>query len=63
VLIKQARRRSANWLMLFYERVGAQGDQGANLCNDDILAVVGVLLELRNGRGESMNIVTWVIVS
>ncbi len=45
--------RSANWLRAFYERVGAQGDQGANiLSNDDILAVVGVLLELRNGRGE-----------
>ena len=45
--------RSANWMRKFYERVGAQGDQGANvLSNDDILAVIGVLLELRNGRGE-----------
>ena len=45
--------RSANWMRAFYERVGAQGDTGSNvLSNDDILAVVGVLIELRNGRGE-----------
>ena len=45
--------RSATWLRKFYERVGVQGDTGANvLSNDDILAVVGVLLELRNGHGE-----------
>jgi len=45
--------RSANWMRNFYERVGTQGDTGANvLSNDDILAVVGVLLELRNGHGE-----------
>ena len=45
--------RSANWMRAFYERVGVQGDQGANiLSNDDILAVIGVLIELRNGRGE-----------
>ena len=45
--------RSANWMRKFYERVGPQIDQGANiLSNDDILSVVGVLLELRNGRGE-----------
>ena len=45
--------RSAQWLRNFYARVGPQIDQGANvLSNDDILSVVGVLLELRNGRGE-----------
>ena len=45
--------RSATWLRKFYERVGPQIDQGSNvLSNDDILSVVGVLLELRNGRGE-----------
>ncbi|MDX1916347.1 MAG: DNA-directed RNA polymerase subunit beta [Methylophilus sp.] len=45
--------RSANWMRAFYERVGVQGDTGSNvLSNDDILAVVGVLIELRNGRGE-----------
>ena len=43
----------ANWLQRFYKRVGAQGETGANiLSNDDILAVIGVLIELRNGRGE-----------
>jgi len=45
--------RSANWMRKFYERVGAQGDTGANVLSiDDILAVVGVLIELRNGHGE-----------
>ena len=45
--------RSANWMRKFYERMGAQGDTGANiLSNDDILAVIGVLTELRNGHGE-----------
>ncbi|MCE9633247.1 MAG: DNA-directed RNA polymerase subunit beta [Methylophilales bacterium] len=45
--------RIANWLKRFYERVGPMGEEGATvLSNDDILAVVGVLVELRNGRGE-----------
>jgi len=45
--------RTANWMRRFYERMGVQGDIGANvLSNDDILAVIGVLIELRNGRGE-----------
>jgi DNA-directed RNA polymerase subunit beta len=45
--------RGANWMRKFYERVGTQGDTGSNvLSNDDILAVVGVLIELRNGHGE-----------
>jgi len=45
--------RSASWMRKFYERVGAQGDTGANVLSiDDILAVVGVLIELRNGHGE-----------
>jgi len=45
--------RSATWLRKFYERVGPQGDTGANiLSNDDILAVIGILTELRNGHGE-----------
>ena len=43
----------ANWLQRFYKRVGPQGETGSNiLSNDDILAVIGVLIELRNGRGE-----------
>jgi DNA-directed RNA polymerase subunit beta len=41
------------WLRRFYARTGAQGAQGqSTLSNDDILAVVGILVELRNGRGE-----------
>jgi len=45
--------RSAAWIRRFYENVGPQGDTGANvLSNEDILAVIGVLIELRNGRGE-----------
>jgi DNA-directed RNA polymerase subunit beta len=36
----------------FYERVGPKGGEGGTLSNEDILAVVGVLVELRNGRGE-----------
>ena len=45
--------KAPGWLKRFYERVGAQGEDGAGvLTNDDILAVVGVLVELRNGRGE-----------
>ena len=45
--------RSAAWLRKFYEKMGPQGAEGSStLSNEDILAVVGVLLELRNGRGE-----------
>jgi DNA-directed RNA polymerase subunit beta len=45
--------RTADWMKRFYERVGPQGDTGEMiLSTDDILAVIGVLLELRNGHGE-----------
>lgn len=45
--------RAADWMRRFYERVGEKGDTGDNiLSTDDIVAVVGVLLELRNGHGE-----------
>ncbi len=45
--------RAPNWMRKFYERVGEQPDTGAKiLSTDDILAVVGILLELRNGHGE-----------
>ncbi|MEZ0246354.1 MAG: DNA-directed RNA polymerase subunit beta, partial [Methylophilaceae bacterium] len=45
--------RTAGWLKRFYEKVGPQGAEGkAILSNEDILAVIGVLVELRNGRGE-----------
>ena len=45
--------RTAAWLRRFYEKVGARGAEGAPvLSNEDILAVIAVLVELRNGRGE-----------
>ena len=45
--------RSPGWLKRFYERVGEQGEEGVGtLSNEDLLAVVSVLVELRNGRGE-----------
>jgi DNA-directed RNA polymerase subunit beta len=45
--------KTPGWLRRFYARVGPQGAEGAGtLSNDDILAVVGILVELRNGRGE-----------
>ncbi|MEE9331330.1 MAG: DNA-directed RNA polymerase subunit beta [Methylophilaceae bacterium] len=45
--------RTANWMRRFYERVGSHEDTGESiLSTDDILAVIGVLLELRNGHGD-----------
>ena len=45
--------RAPAWLKGFYRRIGEMGAEGAGtLSNDDILAVVGILVELRNGRGE-----------
>ncbi len=45
--------RSANWMQKFHERVGAHDDEGEKILSvDDIVGVVGVLLELRNGHGE-----------
>src|SRR5690554_4907710 len=45
--------KTPGWLKRFYERVGPQGEEGpGTLSNDDILAVIGVLVELRNSRGE-----------
>jgi DNA-directed RNA polymerase subunit beta len=45
--------RTAGWLKRFYDKTGPQGAEGkATLSNEDILAVIGVLVELRNGRGE-----------
>src|SRR3989441_3208456 len=41
------------WLRRLYVRVRSPGAQGlGTLSNDDILAVVGILVELRNGRGD-----------
>jgi len=45
--------RSPGWLKRFYDRVGPQDEIGpGTLCNDDLLAVMSVLVELRNGRGD-----------
>ena len=45
--------RAPGWLRRFYQRAGATGEIGpATLSNDDLLAVVAILVELRNGRGE-----------
>ena len=45
--------RAPAWQRAFYARVGPQGEEGpGTLTNDDILAVIGILLELRNGRGQ-----------
>jgi len=49
----KAEERQSNWMRRFYESIGPRGAEGSNiLSNEDILAVIGVLLELRNGRGE-----------
>jgi DNA-directed RNA polymerase subunit beta len=45
--------KSPQWLRAFHQRVGTKGSKGpGTLSNDDILAVVGILVELRNGRGD-----------
>jgi DNA-directed RNA polymerase subunit beta len=45
--------KAPGWLRRFYARTGGQGALGSGtLSNDDILAVAGILVELRNGRGE-----------
>ena len=43
----------ADWLKRFYDAAGSKEEIGeAVLSNQDILAVIGLLIELRNGRGE-----------
>jgi len=45
--------KAPEWQRRFYEGVGPQGEEGVGtLSNEDIVAVIGVLVELRNGRGE-----------
>jgi DNA-directed RNA polymerase subunit beta len=45
--------KTPEWLTGFYDRVGPAGAQGKGvLSKEDILAVVSILVELRNGRGE-----------
>ncbi len=50
---EKSEEKQSGWIRRFYEVVGHKGDEGDYvLSNDDILAVIAVLLELRNGRGE-----------
>ena len=45
--------RAPGWLKRFYDRVGSRTEEGdGTLSNEDILAVISILVELRNGRGE-----------
>ncbi|MDK2126347.1 DNA-directed RNA polymerase subunit beta [Parachitinimonas caeni] len=45
--------KAPGWQRRFYSRVGVQGIIGSGvLSTDDIVAVIGILVELRNGRGE-----------
>ena len=45
--------KTPDWLRRFHARIGQPGSEGLGvLSNDDILAVVGILVELRNGRGD-----------
>ncbi len=43
----------SSWLQALHEKAGEKSEEGASiLSNEDIIAVVGLLIELRNGRGE-----------
>ena len=45
--------KSPDWLKRFYAAVGPKGEEGSGvLSKEDILAVIGVLVELRNSRGD-----------
>ncbi len=45
--------KAPGWQRRFYQRVGAKGITGPGvLSTEDIIAVIGILLELRNSRGE-----------
>ena len=45
--------KAPEWLKRFYARIGPCGEEGSGvLSKEDILAVIGVLVELRNSRGD-----------
>ena len=49
----EADSRAPDWWKAFHAKAKEGGEvTGGVLCNQDILAVIGVLVELRNGRGE-----------
>jgi DNA-directed RNA polymerase subunit beta len=55
---------SAVGRMKFNRRVGREEIEGSGtLSNDDIIDVIRILVELRNGRGELTISTTWAIVA
>jgi DNA-directed RNA polymerase subunit beta len=53
VFPEQSEERQSGWIKRFYENAGERGADGSYiLSTEDIVAVIAVLLELRNGRGE-----------
>ena len=45
--------KAPEWLKRFYAQVGSREEEGSGvLSKEDILAVIGVLIELRNSRGD-----------
>ena len=45
--------KSPEWIKRFYAEVGPRGEEGSGvLSKEDILAVISVLIELRNSRGD-----------
>ncbi|MBV8465666.1 MAG: DNA-directed RNA polymerase subunit beta, partial [Burkholderiales bacterium] len=45
--------KAPGWIKRFYERVGPHDQTGPGVLDtDDIMSVIGILVELRNGRGE-----------
>ena len=45
--------KAPEWLKRFYAQAGSRGEEGSGvLSKEDILAVIGVLIELRNSRGD-----------
>jgi len=45
--------KAPEWLKRFYDQAGLRGEEGPGvLSKEDLLAVIGVLIELRNSRGD-----------
>jgi DNA-directed RNA polymerase subunit beta len=45
--------KAPDWLKRFYAQIGSRGEEGSGvLSKEDILAVISVLIELRNSRGD-----------
>ena len=51
--LEQLDPNSPDWIKRFFERVGPRGAEGkGTLDNEDLIAVIALLVELRNGHGE-----------